>query len=99
MPIYEYNCKACGNHFECMQKISEPPIAPCPKCGSTADRIISMTSFSLKGSGWYKDGYGSGKASKKEDTRADKKISKEEKKKSADTNPCMSCSEKCCAHK
>lgn len=57
MPIYEYVCKSCGKHFETMQKISEPPIAPCPKCGDTADRAISRTSFTLKGSGWYKDGY------------------------------------------
>lgn len=62
MPIYEYSCKSCGNHFECMQKISEPPIAPCPKCGDTADRIISMTAFALKGEGWYKDGYAKGKS-------------------------------------
>ncbi len=60
MPIYEYSCKSCGNHFECMQKISEPPIAPCPKCGATADRNISMTAFTLKGEGWYKDGYSKG---------------------------------------
>ncbi|MFH1831162.1 MAG: zinc ribbon domain-containing protein [Pseudomonadota bacterium] len=83
MPIYEYNCKSCGKRFECMQKISEPPIAPCPKCGGTADRIISKTSFLLKGGGWYKDGYGLNKDSK------------QEKKKSADTSPCTSCSEKC----
>ncbi len=60
MPIYEYHCGKCEKHFEVMQKISEPPIAPCPKCGATADRIISLTSFSLKGGGWYKDGYASG---------------------------------------
>jgi putative FmdB family regulatory protein len=57
MPIYEYLCKSCGKSFETMQKMSEPPVAPCPKCGDTADRMISRTSFSLKGSGWYKDGY------------------------------------------
>lgn len=57
MPIYEYHCKSCNKHFECMQKISEPPIAPCPGCGDTADRVISRSTFALKGSGWYKDGY------------------------------------------
>jgi len=61
MPIYEYVCKSCGNQFECMQKISETPVAPCPKCGATADRMISQTSFTLKGEGWYKDGYAKGK--------------------------------------
>jgi len=78
MPIYEYKCKSCGKNFETMQKISEPPIAPCPKCGSTADRMISMTSFTLKGGGWYKDGYAKSgnkasdsknKASKKPDSK------------------------------
>jgi len=64
MPIYEYTCKSCGKHFETMQKISEPPIAPCPKCGDTADRMISQTSFTLKGGGWYKDGYSKGGAKK-----------------------------------
>jgi len=78
MPIYEYMCKSCGKRFEIMQKVSETPVAPCPKCGDTADRIISMTSFSLKGAGWYKDGYSKekpkkseekGKTSKKEETK------------------------------
>lgn len=75
MPIYEYQCGKCGKHFEVMQKISEPPIAPCPKCGDTADRVISLTSFSLKGGGWYKDGYASSGGSS----------SKAEKKKSSDS--------------
>jgi len=61
MPIYEYSCKSCGDKFECMQRISEAPVAPCPRCGTTADRMISQTSFALKGSGWYKDGYSKGK--------------------------------------
>jgi putative FmdB family regulatory protein len=73
MPIYEYACKSCGKHFETMQKISEPPIAPCPRCGDTADRMISQTSFTLKGGGWYKDGYSKGKSDKSQkagDTKA-----------------------------
>ena len=69
MPIYEYTCKSCGVKFECLQKISEPPIAPCPECGDTADRLISQTSFALKGEGWYKDGYAKGKKEKTESTK------------------------------
>lgn len=79
MPIYEYKCKSCGTQFESMQKISEPPIAPCPKCGDTADRLISMTSFTLKGGGWYKDGYassGSTKSSSSESKSSKKPDSK-----------------------
>ena len=78
MPIYEYSCKSCGKQFECMQKISEPPVAPCPKCGATADRMISRTSFALKGSGWYKDGYSKGK---KTETKAKPEVKAEVKAK------------------
>lgn len=42
-----------------VQKITEPPTARCPSCGAMAKRLISQTSFALKGGGWYKDGYGS----------------------------------------
>ena len=81
MPIYEYACKSCGKHFETMQKISEPPIAPCPKCGDTADRMISQTSFTLKGGGWYKDGYSKGGAKKSDAKKGpDKKDSSKAKK-------------------
>lgn len=58
MPLYEYECK-CGNTFEELQKVdAEPP--DCPKCNRMAKRKISLTSFELKGSGWYKDGYARG---------------------------------------
>jgi putative FmdB family regulatory protein len=61
MPIYEYNCKKCNKHFEIVQKITDKPEAKCPVCGTPAKRLISQTSFALKGGGWYKDGYGPGK--------------------------------------
>jgi putative FmdB family regulatory protein len=57
MPIYEYTCKSCGKIFEKLQKINDKPAISCPNCGKTVKRIISQTSFSLKGEGWYKDGY------------------------------------------
>ncbi|PIR21000.1 MAG: FmdB family transcriptional regulator [Deltaproteobacteria bacterium CG11_big_fil_rev_8_21_14_0_20_47_16] len=57
MPIYEYTCQSCHHHFEEIQKISDPVVMACPKCGKDASRQISQTSFSLKGEGWYKDGY------------------------------------------
>ena len=56
MPIYEYQCEAsaCCRQFEAMQKISEPPIRKCPECGSKkVSKLMSATSFVLKGSGWY----------------------------------------------
>jgi len=61
MPIYEYQCAACEKTFEEWQKISEPPVKKCPGCGSKkVSRLISQTSFQLKGSGWYVTEYGKG---------------------------------------
>lgn len=57
MPIYEYHCKACDETFEIFQKMSDEPLGKCPKCGKRVKRLISQTSFALKGGGWYKDGY------------------------------------------
>lgn len=59
MPVYEYLCQACGKQFEDLQKISDKPLEKCKFCGGKAQRVISQTSFSLKGGGWYKDGYSS----------------------------------------
>jgi putative FmdB family regulatory protein len=58
MPIYEYSCNACNIQFELRQKFSDPPANKCPKCGGTVSKLVSATSFSLKGGGWYGDGYG-----------------------------------------
>ena len=63
MPIYEYQCKACGERFEVMQKITEEPLAQKPECEKKeceVEKLISSTSFILKGTGWYKDGYDKG---------------------------------------
>ena len=54
MPIYEYKCNSCGVELEKLQKISDPPLKECPECGkSSMKKLISATSFRLKGSGWY----------------------------------------------
>ena len=61
MPIYEYLCSACESEFEKEQRITDESISECPKCGSSeVKRLISQTSFQLKGSGWYKTDYASG---------------------------------------
>jgi len=58
MPIYEYECGKCGEIFEVMQKISEPPPSR-HTCGSKrVKRLMSRTSFILKGEGWYVTDYG-----------------------------------------
>ncbi len=60
MPIYDYQCQKCGHEFEKEQRIVEDPIKKCPACKSNkAKRLISKTSFVLKGGGWYNDLYSS----------------------------------------
>ena len=54
MPIYEYECEACGHRFELIQKFSDPPIDTCPKCGQPKVRkLLSSPAIQFKGSGWY----------------------------------------------
>jgi putative FmdB family regulatory protein len=61
MPIYEYQCKACGNEHEVLQKISAEPLNDCPKCEEPAlIKKISAVSFRLKGSGWYETDFKGG---------------------------------------
>ena len=65
MPIYEYLCEKCKHEFEAEQRITEPPIRTCPKCRARkVKRLISQTSFVLKGGGWYSDLYASKSAAK-----------------------------------
>jgi len=62
MPIYEYECVKCGI-VEVMQNIKDKPLKRCPKCGAKARKLVSQTSFHLKGSGWYVTDYaGKGKS-------------------------------------
>ena len=62
MPVYEYECGACHHHFEEWQKMADEPVRTCPKCKKKkVERLISMTSFQLKGGGWYSDLYASKK--------------------------------------
>jgi putative FmdB family regulatory protein len=58
MPIYEYKCEECGAEFEEWQKFSDPPVDTCPTCGGKASRLISRSTFILKGTGWYVTDYG-----------------------------------------
>jgi len=60
MPVYEYECSACSHRFEEWQKINDKPVKVCPKCKARkVERLISHTSFQLKGGGWYGDLYAS----------------------------------------
>ena len=72
MPIYEYRCKKCGKDFEVFQKISDPAANTCKFCKGPAHRLISLSAFHLKGTGWYVTDYGGKKTpaceAKKEDS-------------------------------
>ncbi len=79
MPIYEYACGGCGNEFETEQRITEDPVKTCPRCRSRkVKRLISQTSFLLKGGGWYADLYSSKSGTEKSagaDSEGSKKAS------------------------
>ncbi|HEY3308852.1 MAG TPA: zinc ribbon domain-containing protein [Desulfuromonadaceae bacterium] len=57
MPVYEYLCQACDHQFELRQKFSDQPASECPECGGAVQKMISSTAFTLKGSGWFSEGY------------------------------------------
>jgi putative FmdB family regulatory protein len=63
MPIYEYRCKKCGKEFEVFQRISDPEIRKCKYCEGPVYKLVSLSSFHLKGSGWYVTDYGGKKPS------------------------------------
>ena len=57
MPIYEYRCSQCGEVFEAFQKITDQPLSQCKFCRGRVEKMISHTSFQLKGTGWYLTDY------------------------------------------
>jgi len=69
MPIYEYECDKCGHHVEALQKITDPPILECEQCHAKMKKLISQSTFHLKGTGWYVTDY----ASKDKSTQMGKK--------------------------
>jgi len=75
MPIYEYHCPKCGT-FETTQRITEPALKRCPTCKSKVERMISATSFVLKGSGWYATDYARSGSAKATDGSSEKSDSK-----------------------
>ena len=71
MPIYEYECENCGRRLEVWQKITEDPLTVCEVCGGKLCKLISQSSFILKGTGWYVTDYArkdQKKSSSKEDS-------------------------------
>lgn len=83
MPIYEYVCNACGHEFEEWQKISDVPVQKCPVCSERkVERLVSLSTFHLKGTGWYVTDY----AGKKSNGETSKRTSSESKKSSTSTS-------------
>jgi len=76
MPIYEYRCKKCGKQFEAFQGITEPDLKACKFCKGKVQKMMSLSSFNLKGTGWYATDYAGKKTStaktaKKEEASTD----------------------------
>ena len=82
MPIYEYQCQACGHQLEVLQKVSDAPLKKCPECGkSKLQKLLSAPSFRLKGGGWYETDFKSGKKKNLADSgKEEKPAAKEESK-------------------
>jgi putative FmdB family regulatory protein len=88
MPIYEYECQKCGT-FEATQRITEKPLGKCPTCKGKVKKLISNTSFQLKGTGWYITDYarkdnnkGAGKGENGAKSSGESKESKDSKSES-----------------
>ena len=82
MPIYEYECSQCKRVEEVLQSFSDKPLKKCKHCSGKMHKLISHSSFHLKGSGWYVTDYAkkssstSGKNKKAETPSSAKKDSK-----------------------
>lgn len=89
MPVYEYECLACNEITEIWQGLADAPLANCPLCQGKVKKLISMSSFTLKGGGWFADGY-SNKSSpcKKSGCTAPSSPSECPKAKSSDCGSC-----------
>jgi len=93
MPLYEYECDACGHKFEKIQKFSDPIESKCPKCGGPVHKLMSSPAIQFKGSGFYitdyakKDHVASAKADKAEAAKSDSagKSEKAEKSEKSDS--------------
>ncbi len=76
MPIYEYQCVKCGSQKELVQRISDTTVPKCGTCKSKMKRLISQSSFHLKGTGWYVTDYASKGVSEKKKSSGSEKESK-----------------------
>jgi putative FmdB family regulatory protein len=77
MPLYEYKCSTCGYSFEVLQKVNEPRLKKCPRCGGLLKKVLSPPAIQFKGSGWYVTDYA--RNEKRQNESAVKDKSKSEK--------------------
>jgi putative FmdB family regulatory protein len=92
MPLYEYKCLTCSSSLEVLQKVHEPRLKKCPKCGGLLKKVLSPPALQFKGSGWYVTDYAQNKKPEKE-SNATKKPKSEKpaaSKKKKDTSPSSS---------
>lgn len=90
MPLYEYKCLACGSSFEVLQKVNEPRLTECPRCGGLLKKVLSPPAIQFKGSGWYITDYAQNQKTEKERRAKEKpKSNKKEapKKKKSPSTP------------
>jgi putative FmdB family regulatory protein len=99
MPIFDYQCTACGHTFDVLQKVGEGVLRKCPECGKLKlKKLLAAPNFHLKGSGWYKTDFrdkpgakvagkddGKSSDSKSSDSKADDKPAGEKKGHSLDS--------------
>lgn len=78
MPLYEYQCEACGSVFEKMQKFSDEPLRVHEDCGGAVHRLLSAPALQFKGSGWYITDYARG-GGKPADSNGEKKATPDDK--------------------
>ena len=69
MPLYEYQCTQCGKIEEAIQKFSDAPLTTCRHCSGELNKLISQSSFHLKGTGWYVTDYANKSASSKSENK------------------------------
>jgi putative FmdB family regulatory protein len=90
MPIYEYQCAACGHRLEALQKISEAPLSDCPACHKPdLKKLLSAPGFRLKGGGWYETDFKSG--NKRNVAEGDKPKARDDAPKACGTGACPAC--------
>lgn len=87
MPIYEYRCGECGKVLEVIQKFSDDPLETCPECRGRLTKLISKTSFQLKGTGWYVTDYARKPESKPKTESTDSKTESKIGEKKTDASP------------